>query len=500
MNILVVLPIGVPLLTAIFTLLTYRRLIAQRIIGVAGAAALLVVAILLLIDVARNGIQMMAVGNWPAPYGITLVADLFSAIMVVLAALMGLAVAIYSLADIDARREHYGYYTLFHILLLGVCGAFLTGDLFNLYVWFEVLLIASFVLLALGGERAQIEGAIKYVTINLVASTLFLVAISILYSITGTLNMADLAWKLPTLGQHGLVTAVALLFMVAFGIKAAFFPLFFWLPASYHTPPVAVSAIFAGLLTKVGVYALVRTFTLIFVQDAAYTHTIMLVAAGLTMIVGALGALAQHELRRMLSFLIISHIGFAVMGLGLLTPAGLAGTVFYIIEDIIVLTALFMIAGMIRRQGGSERLDQLGGLYARTPGLAILFLLPALSLSGIPPLSGFFAKLALLRAGLAAEQYVIVATMLVASILTLLTVTRIWSEVFWKDAPADATHVAIRGGWASPALARSPIVVLVLCIIVLGAAAGPAFDLATQAAGQLGTPMRYIQTVLGRVP
>jgi multicomponent Na+:H+ antiporter subunit D len=288
--------------------------------------------------------------------------------------------------------------------------------------------------------------------------------------------------------------------MVAFGIKAAFFPLFFWLPASYHTPPVAISAIFAGLLTKVGVYALIRTFTLIFVQDAGYTHTIILVAAGLTMIVGALGALAQYELRRMLSFLIVSHIGFAVMGLGLFTPAGLAGSVFYIIEDIVVLTALFMVAGVIRRRGGSERLDSLGGLYAGAPGLAALFLVPALSLSGIPPLSGFFAKLGLLQAGVAAGQYAIVATALVASILTLLTVTRIWSEVFWKDAPADVEPVLMSGGWASPAVARAPIVALVVLIVTLGLAAGPVVDLARQAANQLSEPARYVDTVLGGRP
>ncbi len=497
MSLLVFLPISIPLLTAIAALLA-RRLTAQRVIGVAGAAALLGAGIALLSDVAANGIQTMQMGNWPAPFGITLVADLFSAIMVVLAGLMGLAVAVYSLADIDPRREHYGYYPLFHILLMGVCGAFLTGDLFNLYVWFEVLLIASFVLLALGGERAQIEGAIKYVTINLIASTLFLIAVSILYSAAGTLNMADLARKLPTLSQRGLVTAVAMLFMVAFGIKAAFFPLFFWLPASYHTPPVAVSALFAGLLTKVGVYALIRTFTLMFVQDTGYTHTIILVASGLTMITGALGALAQYELRRMLSFLIVSHIGVAVMGLGLFTPAGLAGAVFYIIEDIIVLTALFMVAGVIRRRGGSERFDRLGGLYATAPGLAALFLVPALSLSGIPPLSGFFAKLALLRAGLAAGQYAIVATALVASFLTLISVARIWSEVFWKDAPKDVAPITTaRGVLASPALARAPIVVLVALIVALGLAAGPVFDLATQAAGQLSEPARYVQIVLG---
>jgi multicomponent Na+:H+ antiporter subunit D len=499
MSLLVFLPIGIPLLTAIGTLLV-RRCTAQRAIGVAGAAALLGAGIALLADVVANGIRTMQAGDWPAPYGITLVADLFSAIMVVLAGLIGLAVAIYALADIDPRRERYGYHPLFQILLMGVCGAFLTGDLFNLYVWFEVLLIASFVLLALGGERAQMEGAIKYVTINLIASTLFLVAVGVLYSAAGTLNMADLARKLPAVPQRGLLTAVATLFMVAFGIKAAFFPLFFWLPASYHTPPAAVSALFAGLLTKVGVYALLRTFTLIFVQDAGYTHTIILIAAGLTMIVGALGALAQHELRRTLSFLIVSHIGFAAMGLGLFTPLGLAGAIFYIIEDMIVLTALFMLAGAIRRRGGSERLDRLGGLYAAAPGLAALFLLPALSLSGVPPLSGFFAKLGLLRAGLAAGQYAIVAAMLVASFLTLLAVARIWSEVFWKDAPAGGEPVALGGGWAPPSLARSPIVALAALIVTLGLAAGPVFELAQQAAGQLYEPSGYIRTVLGGAP
>jgi multicomponent Na+:H+ antiporter subunit D len=500
MNLPLLLPISIPLLTAISALLI-RRLRAQRAISVAGAAALLGAGVALLADVAANGIQTMQMGNWPAPYGITLVADLFSAIMVVLAGLIGLAVMVYSLADIDARRERYGYYSLFHILLMGVCGAFLTGDLFNLYVWFEVLLIASFVLLALGGERLQMEGAIKYVTINLIASTLFLAAVSILYSAAGTLNMADLARKLPGLTPRGLVTAVALLFMVAFGIKAAFFPLFFWLPASYHTPPVAVSALFAGLLTKVGVYALIRTFTLIFVQDTGYTHTIILIAAGLTMIVGALCALAQGELRRILSFLIVSHIGFAVMGLGLFTPVGLAGTVFYIIEDIIVLTALFMVTGVIRRRGGSERLASLGGLYAAAPGLAALFFVPALSLSGIPPLSGFFAKLALLRAGLAAGQYAIVATALIASFLTLMSVARIWSEVFWKDPPEDVAPVVTpRGALASPLIARSPIAVLAALLVAIGLAAGPVFDLATNAAGQLSEPARYVQIVLGGTP
>ena len=506
MNVLLLLPVVIPLLTAVVALILHRRRRVQRVLGVVGAGGLLGAAVALLLAVWRNGIQVAQFGNWPAPFGITFVADLFSAIMVVLAGLLGLAVTMYSLVTIDARRELFGYYSLFHILLMGVCGAFLTGDIFNLYVWFEVLLIASFVLLALGGEQGQLEGAVKYVTLNLISSAFFLAAVGILYGEAGTLNMADLARRLPQLEQAGLVTTLAMLFLIAFGIKAALFPLFFWLPASYHTPPVAVSAIFAGLLTKVGVYALIRTFTLIFVQDVHYTHTLILIAAGLTMGVGVLGAIAQKELRRILSFLIVSHIGFAVMGLGLFTPFALAGAVFYVIEDMIVLTTLFMVSGVIRQRGGSEDLGHLGGLYKTAPGLALLFLVPALSLSGVPPLSGFFAKLALLRAGLETGQYVIVATALIVSLLTLFTITRIWSEVFWKPATGHVGRLASdgRGAWASGGayslLLWTPIVVLAGSTVTLGLAAGPIFALAGQAAEQLLDPAGYINVVLGTQP
>ena len=499
MNNLLLLPIIIPLVTAIAVLLFHRRRRIQRLLGVAGAVALLGAGAALLAAVQRDGILAVQVGNWPAPFGITFVADLFSAIMVLLAGLLGLMVALYSLATINVRREIFGYYFLLHILLMGVCGAFLTGDLFNLYVWFEVLLIASFVLLALGGEQGQLEGGIKYVTLNLISSAFFLTAIGILYAEAGTLNMADLARRLPELPRQGLITALAVLFLVAFGIKAAFFPLFFWLPASYHTPPFAVSAIFAGLLTKVGVYALIRTFTLIFVQDVGYTHTLILIACGLTMVVGVLGAIAQNELRRIFSFLIVSHIGFAVLGLGLFTPFALAGAVFYVVEDMIVLTALFMVSGAIRQHGGAENVNYLGGLYRSSPGLAILFLLPALSLSGIPPLSGFFAKLALLRAGLERGQYLIVATMLIVSVLTLFTVTRIWSEVFWKPAPPHRARLAPAAA-RQPILVWTPMVVLAAAIVTIGLAAGPVFALATQAGDQLADPSHYLRVVLGEQP
>jgi multicomponent Na+:H+ antiporter subunit D len=502
MNTLLILPILIPLVTAIITLLFHRRVIAQRVTGIIGAAALLGTAVRLLAQVATNGIQVLQVGNWPAPFGISFVADLLSAIMVLLAGIMGFAVAIYSLVTIDVRREIFGYSALFQILLMGVCGAFLTGDIFNLYVWFEVLLMASFVLLALGGEQGQLEGGIKYVTLNLISSALFLAAVGILYAEAGTLNMADLARRLPQLPQQGLITTLAMLFLVAFGIKAAAFPLFFWLPASYHTPPVATSAIFAGLLTKVGVYALLRVFTLLFVGDVGYTHTIILVIAALSMITGVLGAVAQNEFRRILSFHIVSQIGYMLMGLGIFTPLALAGSIFYIMHHIIVKTNLFLVSGISQRINGTFELKQSGGLYAAYPHIAVLFLISALSLAGLPPFSGFFAKLMLLRAGLENANYAIAAVSLGVSVLTLFSMTKIWTEAFWKPRP----HRAIRAtdGRARDrrelAVMTLPVIGLAILTVMIGVLAGPMADLAMAAAEQLLNPAAYIQVVLGDTP
>jgi multicomponent Na+:H+ antiporter subunit D len=500
MNVLLILPLLIPLLTAIAAILAWKWPQVQRGLSVVGAAGLLAADVGLLVSVSQEGIQVVQMGGWPAPIGITLVADLLSAIMVVLAGLVGLAVAVYSLASMDPQREAFGYYPLLHVLLMGVSGAFLTGDVFNLYVWFEVMLIASFVLVALGGERAQLEGAFKYVTLNLLASALFLAAVGILYGVAGTLNMADLSRQLPQVAQPGLVTTLAMLFLVAFGIKAAVFPLFFWLPASYHTPPVAVSAIFGGLLTKVGVYALLRVFTLMFLDDADFTHALILVIAGFTMVTGILGALVQKEFRRILSFNLISHIGYMLMGLGLFTPLALAGSVFYIIHHIIVKTNLFLISGVVRWLGGSYRLQRLGGLYRSYPGVAVLFLVPALSLAGIPPLSGFWPKLALLQAGLQEEQYAIVAAALLTSLLTLLSMTRIWSEAFWKEPTEDGSPgseaVHPLTSWL---LRLVPVAALAAFAVLIGLLAEPLFDLSTRAAEQLLNPAGYVETVLGVV-
>ncbi|MFK7161749.1 Na+/H+ antiporter subunit D [Marinospirillum sp. MEB164] len=496
---LVALPIFIPLLCGALSLVTWRSSLLQRWIAVLGTAALLVASVYLLLAVRAEGHLVIYMGQWAAPFGITLVADLLSAIMVVLTGMMGLGVAIYSLATTSETYERFGYFPLMHLLLAGVAGSFLTGDVFNLYVWFEVMLVASFALLILGSERSQMEGAIKYVTLNLVSSAIFLSAIGLLYGLVGTLNMADIAVKLAEVESTGMVDVIAVMFMVAFGIKAGAFPLFFWLPASYHTPPVAVSALFAGLLTKVGVYALFRFFTLIFNQSPDFTHEILLWGAGLTMLTGVLGAAAQFEFRRILSFHIISQIGYMMMGLALYTPLAIIGGVFYITHHIIVKTNLFLISGVAHRLLGSYDLKKLGGLYKERPLLAILFLIPAFSLAGLPPLSGFFAKFIIIRAGIEAEAWVITFVALLVGMLTLYSMTKIWAEAFWKPVPEGISTDKLTGKVKDSGLVYLyiPIVLLAICTLLIGLYGQPIYELAEASAQQLLNPAGYIEAVLG---
>jgi len=501
MSMLLILPIVIPLFTASMSLVFRRSRRVQRWLAVSGSVAMVASGATLLWRVWDDGILAGQAGGWRAPFGITLVADLFSAIMVLTASVVGLLTILYAIGSLDEGRRRFGFYPLTHVLLMGVCGTFLTGDMFNLYVWFEVMLIASFVLLALGGEQPQMEGAIKYVALNLVASVIFLMAVGLLYGVAGTLNMADLSIKLRETSNPGLVTAIAMMFLVSFGIKAAIFPLFFWLPASYHTPPIVVSAIFAGLLTKVGAYSMIRVFTLVFTQDINYTHTIILILAGLTMVTGVLGAVAQYDMRRLLSFHIVSQIGYLLMGLGLFSPLALAGAIFFMVHVILAKTALFLIGGIVWRLRGSYQLRDLGGLYASKPALALLFLVPALSLAGVPPLSGFFAKLALVQAGLEDGEYVIAGVALAVGILTLFSMIKIWNEAFWKDQPegvdlASDEERGLHEPSATPYL-YGPVIAMVVLILALGLGAGPLYEMATVASEQLIDPDGYIRAVMG---
>jgi multicomponent Na+:H+ antiporter subunit D len=495
MILLPVLPIIIPLAGAVLCMLLRRNPALQRFLAVSVSVLLLGVALCLMIHTHEGTVVVMHVGGWTAPYGITLAVDMLSSVMLVLAGLLALTVSVYACFDLDEARVRFGFFPLMLILLMGVNGAFVTGDLFNLYVCFEVLLTASFILLALGGERPQLEGSVKYVALNLLSSALFLAGVGILYGMAGTLNMAELAVVVQQGERGGLVTMVAVMFMMAFGIKAGMFPLYFWLPASYPTPPIAVTALFSGLLTKVGVYSLIRVFTLIFSTDPQFLHLLILIGAGLTMLSGVLAAASHYEMRRILSVHIVSQIGYIVMGLGLFTELALAGTVIYLVHIIIVKTNLFLISGAVNRLKGSFDLLRLGGLYRERAGLSILFLLSAMSLAGVPPLSGFFAKLTLIIAGLRQEAWGIVAVALAVSLLTLYSMTKIWAYVFWKPAPEALPDLdpPSPGRWAA---FLAPMAVLSVLTVAIGVFAGPVFDYAQAAAVQLMNPEVYITAVL----
>ncbi|MCW5652816.1 Na+/H+ antiporter subunit D [Hydrogenophaga sp.] len=499
-HLLLTLPVAIPLATLVLCALLRDLPRVQRWTSVAGSLALLAASVALLAAVFDGTVLATQFGTWSAPFGITFVADLLAGVMVLITAVMAVAVSVYALVDGARERERAFFHPLYHGLLLGVCGAFLTGDLFNLYVWFEIMLIASFGLLVVGGTRAQLDAGVKYVTLNLVATTLFLIAVGFLYGLTGTLNMADLSRTLPGVENQGLVSTLAVMFLIAFGSKAALFPLFFWLPAAYHTASAPVVAIFAALLTKVGVYAILRSFTLLFAGDAGFTGPIIGVVAALTMVTGVLGAAAHFDVRRILSFHIISQIGYMLVGLAVATPLALAGSVLYVVHHIVVKANLFLVAGAMRLAGGSFDLKAMGGLHRSAPLLALLFAVPALSLAGVPPLSGFWAKYVVVKSSLDAGHMVLGGVALAVGVLTLYSMVKIWNEAFWKAAtPQSAQAVA---HWKAAPRTRLamllPITGLAAITLTIGLATEPFIEFSLRAADQLLVPASYIEAVLGQ--
>ncbi|MDQ4145555.1 MAG: Na+/H+ antiporter subunit D [Actinomycetota bacterium] len=495
MNVVIPLLIGLPLLGAAVSLTFHGHLRAQRLFGGVVLTAKLALSILLLAWVSENGPISVEVGGWPAPIGITLVADLFASLMLVVSDMMVLAVLLYAIGSPATRDQVRFFHPIFLVLAAGVSASFLAGDLFNLFVAFEMMLSASYVLLTLGGRLEQVKSGMTYVVISLLASTLFVTVVALMYAATGTVNLADLATRVPDL-PGAIRAGLGLTLLVVFGIKAAIFPLFFWLPDSYPTTPTPVTAIFAGLLTKVGVYAIIRTQTLLFPSDGP--STLLLTIAGATMLTGVIGAIAQDEIKRILSFHIVSQIGYMIFGLGLFTIAGIAAGIFYIIHHIVVKTTLFLVGGLVETATGTGALHRLGGLVHSMPTTAALFLLPGLSLAGLPPLSGFVAKLALVQEGLALDRNVVVAVSLLVSFLTLFSMMKIWSGVFWgtpDEEPPGPPKAEF--GRISSKLAVLSTAALVILSLGIAVAAGPAYDLAVRAAGQLVEPTTYEQLVLG---
>jgi multicomponent Na+:H+ antiporter subunit D len=496
---LVPVPIVLPLLGAALSILVGRSRSAQRVVGITVLATLVVVSVILLVEVDTSGTLVAKAGGWPAPMGITLVADRFAVVLLLVGEMSLFAVLVFAIGEPGAERNHVGFQSAYLVLAAGVAAAFLTGDLFNLFVAFEMMLTASYVLLTLGGRREQVRAGMTYVVISLIASTLFVTALALIYSATGTVNMADLAVRIGAL-PPGVRTTIAVLLLVVFGIKAAIFPLFFWLPDSYPIAPSPITAVFAGLLTKVGVYAIIRTQLLFFPADAR-PATLLLVLAAATMLVGVVGAIAQDDIPRILSFMIISQIGYMVMGLGFFTIAGIAAAIFYIVNHIVVKTALFLTGGLVEHVGGSSRLLGVGNMVRTAPVLAVLFAIPALSLAGIPPFGGFVAKFALVDAGFGSGEYVVVGVSLLASLLTVFSITKIWSGVFWSPAEPVEAQASPRGQPAGriggPVLMIVPTAVLVAISLAIMIAAGSLFALSERAAHDLLDPSSYVRAVLG---
>ncbi|MFA4840606.1 MAG: Na+/H+ antiporter subunit D [Agrococcus sp.] len=480
---LVPVPVLLPLLAAGVTLILARHPAWQRIVSGTTLAIVAVLALILTIGADAQGPIVLWVGAWPDGLGIVLVADRLSSLMVLVSSIVTAIVVIFpsrrDIADGADGAPVSVFHPTFLVLTAGVANAFLAGDLFNMFVSFEMLLFSSYVLIMLGATKERVRAGSTYVVVSVVSSTLFLLALSIVYGATGTVSFAQLPERLAALDPD-LQLLIQLLLLVVFGIKAAVFPLQAWLPDSYPTAPASVTAVFAGLLTKVGVFAIVRVQTLLF-PDSPLTD-LLLVVAILTMVLGILGALAQGEIKRLLSFTLVSHIGYMLMGIALGTQAGLSGAIFYIVHHILVQTTLFIVVGLIERVGGSTSLSRLGGL-ASIPLLAALYLLPALNLGGIPPLSGFLGKVTLFDAALETPTPLAIAAVVagvVTSLLTLIAVIRVWQRAFWQDRGEDDERVhslrVLPRIWVVAASA------LVGITVALTALAGPLTSFADRAA------------------
>jgi len=533
MTSLIPLIVLVPLGCAALALALPGRRRAQQLITVAALAVMVGLGGSFMWLVDQHGTLIMQVGGWEAPFGISLVVDRLSALMLTVSTVVLLGVLLFSLgqgfADGDEETPVSIYYPTYLVLGAGVCNAFIAGDLFNLYVGFEILLVASYVLITLGGTGQRIRAGVTYVVVSLVSSILFLASIGLIYAATGTVNIAQLSLRIAELPSDvQLLLNLALL--IAFGIKAAVFPLAFWLPDSYPTAPAPVTAVFAGLLTKVGVYAIIRSQSQLFPHSSV--DSLLLVIAALTLIVGILGAISQLDIKRLLSFTLISHIGYLIFGIGLASSAGYTATIYYISHHIIVQTTLFLAVGLMERHGGTTSLTSLGGMLRAAPVVAVLFFIPMLNLGGIPPFSGFIGKLGLFTA--AAElatpgAYWLMGVGALVSLLTLYALARAWSLAFWRtrdaalggpNAPKPRSEEAVllqgrevallerlhdapdalpmREQRDTPALMVGATTGMVVVSVLLTVFAGPLYAFASRAGEELTRPGVLVEQVLNQ--
>ncbi|TWT03248.1 Na+/H+ antiporter subunit D [Planococcus sp. CPCC 101016] len=491
MSNLLLFPIIIPLLFATILMIFPKRLKLQRMIAAIGAGVTLLSALVLLVKVNADGVHAVTLGSWPAPFGISMVSDPLSALLVVTTSLITLFVVFYSFPTIGVKREQSYYYPAVIFLMVGVNGAFTTGDIFNLFVFVEVLLMASYTLIVHGGERPQLRESIKYLLVNIISSALFVAAVAFLYSVTGTLNMADLAVKIPQIEETGILTVIAVMFLVVFGFKAAIFPLYFWLPGSYYAPPIPILALFGALLTKVGVYAIMRTYTLFFTMNIGFTHELLGIVAILTILAGCVGALAYFDVKKIIIYNIIIAVGVILFGVAQLNQPGVEGSIFYLLHDMLIKAALFFLVGIVAVLFGTTDLRKMGGLIKTYPVLGWIYLVTAFGLAGIPPLSGFPGKLLIVQGGFEGPQFWGSIVILATSLIVLLSAVRIFIYAFWGE-PVET--VPLKKSVFNQMFI--PTVILVAITVVFGVGAELFMPFISGAGEVLLNPSIYIDAVL----
>ncbi|MCP3030391.1 Na+/H+ antiporter subunit D [Halobacillus sp. A1] len=482
-----------PLLAAIITAFFNNKKNTVRVMSQMFTLINLALVSVVLFLISTNGTIILETGSYEAPFGIVIVGDMLSITLVLTTNIVAAACVFYAPKSLTEQQESFFFYSFFFMLISGVSGAFLTGDLFNLFVFFEVLLMASYGLIVLGNGKAQLRESLKYVLINLFSSMLFVTTIAFLYSVVGSVNMAQVSQRVQEVEQQGILTTIAMLFFFVFATKAAVFPLYYWLPRPYIVPNPVVSALFGALLTKVGIYSILRVFTLIFVGETDLTHTIFIYLAAFTMIFGVIGALSTNNIKLIVAYNIIPAVGFMMMGIGIFSETALSGTIYYLINDMVIKAALFLLVGLIAYVAGTSDLRKMNGLIHHYPVLGWFFFIATLVLAGIPPFSGFVGKLLLIQGGLAQEEIMVVIASLVSSLLILFSMIRIFIRGFWgekQDAPPhpERSGAARRMTW--------PIAVLLSITVLLGVGAEWFYPSVEEMGEYLMNPQIYIDSVI----
>lgn len=489
MNNLLIAPVVIPLLMGMVLIIVHTNIHLQRVLSLIALLATAVVSVLLMNQIRLDGIQTLQLGGWEAPYGISFVGDMFSALLLLVTSIVAVCCLIYAFPTIGRKQQKLYFYPLFLFLITGVNGSFLTGDLFNLYVFFELFLVASYVLITFGGEKRQLRESLKYIFTNIISSSFFLMGVAYLYSITGTLNLAHLSLRIAEVGQDGMITTVAFLFLIVFALKAGLL-LFFWLPGSYSAPPTAIAALFAALLTKVGIYAIFRMFTLIFYHEPQITHLFIGILAAVTMILGGIGAIGFWDLKKILTYNVIISVGFIIAGLVSSTTAGISGSIYYLLHDMIIKALVFLIGGTVVHLTGTSNLREISGLIRRHPQLGWMFFIAALSMVGIPPLSGFLGKVFITQGTFEAGYFWLGGIGLVASLFILFSMIKLFMNAFWGEMLlSEEEEVGTTKGLLVP------ILLLTVVSLALGIGAEGIAGYVTQAAEELLNPSLYIQAV-----